>query len=375
MCNVSFPTNLPAKASPALASATESHWQDCEDVQYHEEAPSNFTLDDSLQYETEDGCCSPHSLSHSMENRDSLSHSMENRDSLSHSIENRGSVLFPSTTNTQWSYEDDGTALHSIFTHSSTAHVSTAPSDGPGLTRDTESQFNISFLPPDHQHDHIWEKSEQMNNIETNAPPQPYPQHNSVITTTKWVNPAIKQSLPFQPVATTTTSPLSAGLRPVELGRVSSNHFAMPDSLVREYYGNDPTPPRLVTSGMVRRIPNRQPVKSLGGTDIGASSPRFREGSQPRLQANDRALAIGSSGGYGKRNTEHSDMLRERREHWSRVQRTEDLVAFHSGQSLSKGNSRQSRTAEGKRAVTHPFPGVIAGTTQTGSLRGTKKVS
>lgn len=59
-------------------------------------------------------------------------------------------------------------------------------------------------------------------------------------------------------------------------------------SIAREYYGGQILPNKLVTSGMVRRAPSRQPIKSL---DLGFTGSANTE-AQPPLQANDRAAAM-----------------------------------------------------------------------------------
>jgi hypothetical protein len=92
-------------------------------------------------------------------------------------------------------------------------------------------------------------------------------------------------------------------------------------------------PPRLLTSGMVRRTPSRQPIKSL---DLEPSTSRGAH-----LQANDRVLSYTSGAerydvGKGLRPGEMSESAREGGSQWPKVQGVDDLMAFHSGQSTAR---------------------------------------
>ena len=117
----------------------------------------------------------------------------------------------------------------------------------------------------------------------------------------------------------------------------SPSQFVLPDDIYKEYYGGDPSGPILLTSGMVRRAaPSREPIKSLdldlGG---GANAPKH---ALPRLQANDRAAALSMEGG-GDYDARRKGSQRPESASGVRVQGVEDLMAFHSRQSVGKGES------------------------------------
>lgn len=110
------------------------------------------------------------------------------------------------------------------------------------------------------------------------------------------------------------------------------------DSIAREYYGNDPSPPRVLTSGMVRRTQCRKPIKS-SDSDLSSSNH-----SQLHLEANDRAVAMYSDGRCeGDRRTSFSDGITGESTSeptgWKRIQGMPDLMAFHSRQGVMEGGN------------------------------------
>ena len=330
MCNVKFQENLPVAVASPVGSSNQ--WQ--ESGVYYEEAPANIDLNDSLQYTTGDTYYSPNAVSHD--------------------TDPDKSGLFPTK---QWSYEED-TSVRGVIPN---AHRSPVPSNS--HVEHNESEYN--FLPPSTHHSgQMWSNTELSNSVETNTLLSDQP--TSGFATTEWANNQPAEDNPPLPHISLfdshpTAPTVVSGAAQTDLS--SSNHFSVSDNLAREYYGNNPTPPRLLTSGMVRRTPSqRQPVKSLG-VDVGVASPPPK-GIRPRLQANDRALAISSGGSrYGDR---EGVVVRERTDRWGGVGgRLEDMMSFH---------SRQSSAAVAERSM---FPNTTSGaaTTYTGNQRIRQKVN
>ena len=114
-------------------------------------------------------------------------------------------------------------------------------------------------------------------------------------------------------------------------------------SIARDYYGGQILPNRLVTSGMVRLTPSRQPIKSL---DLGFTGSANTE-VQPHLQVNDRAAAMH----YNTRTEggrKPTSMLNSARGYTDgpgrgRIQGIAGLMNFHSQQSLRASDVGRNR--------------------------------
>lgn len=151
-----------------------------------------------------------------------------------------------------------------------------------------------------------------------------------------------------------TQGDIRSSVIPAKPSAPNSHHFVISENISREYYGSDPMAPRLLTSGMVRRTPSRQPIKSLD-LDPGTTSTSTHP--QRYLKTNDRSAVLSSkerydngTGELGRENVLASSRGRSTEWKTNPAQGAADLMAFHSRQ------SRMERVAD-TMAITAPTRG------------------
>ena len=327
MCHFCFQTNLPPPPTSAATGAAgggeaSSHWLVSEDISGYNELPTtSVTLDDSLQ-DMED------SYSPDAVNRDTeLGHSEQllplssNRTSALQSSGENGDVPGSLTATADWSTS----TAQSAYSHSA----------------GSEAVVSFNFNPfPASPSPHRLQDRELRYDLATDTLSLTQTGHST--KNTGFFTPASKSPSPpprislFEPQASLKDSSLGDGgaQGSTSVAKLSDHHFVVPENLYKEYYGNDPMPPRLLTSGMVRRTPHRQPIKSLD-LDVGPSSPQGRE-KLPRLQANDRGAALNN--GTGSKEVAVGsgqgvlDGVFDRPGRWAKG--VEELMEFHSRQRL-----------------------------------------
>ena len=297
-------------------------------MQYYAEPPT-ITLDDSLQYASDDGN-TPFSALHERDHH------------LPHNLPYQAEEMLPSLEGmaAPLSSEDDAD-LMGITSYPSNAHADTITYEA-DATQEEESGFQF-FHPSNNPL--VQQKESGVLNGTTDSPTRRARSVTNTAVASTFTSDTSSVSTytlpPFERNATLRV-PSQNEVRSSVLSKISStsNHNSMTDNIAREYYGSDPMPPRLLTSGMVRRTPGRQPIKSLD-LDRGTS-----KGPQPRLQTNDRAAVMCSDRrceGDGRSSLPESfprvstsDCTRQRR-----MQGMEDLMAFHSRQSVvERGRER-----------------------------------
>lgn len=358
MCHFCFQTNLPPPPTAATGAGcggeASSHWLVSEETPGYNEPPTtSVTLDDSLQDVEE--IYSPNAVNRDTEpgHSEQLLPLSSNRTSALRSSGENGDV--PGVTSLT------ATADWSTFTAQS------AYSHLPG----SEAVVSFNFNPfPASPNPHRFQDRELRYDLATDTLSLTQTGHST--KNTGFFTPASKSPSPpprislFEPQASLKGTSLGDGgaQGSTSVAKLTDHHFVVPENLYKEYYGNDPMPLRLLTSGMVRRTPRRQPIKSLD-LDIGPSSPQGRE-KLPRLQANDRGaaldngtgskeIAVGSGQGV-------SDGVFDRPGRWAKG--VEELMEFHSRQ----------RLPERENLARAPlFPNTS--TTNTGSQRFRQKVS
>ena len=271
MCHVCFQTNMPVMPPPqptntttnASSDASMNHWQRSVEETHSYNEPTNTAVDlnDSLQYEES---YSPNAVS----------------DCTKDTEQQLLPPSFSATTSALWASEESND-LQPL-----TANRSTNSALQPYAETELIQESVSGFTGHPGLQQRLKNRELQACELATESHIQTSRNHT---TTAGFVAPVRKGPSPpthislFEP---TTPSPGGAESSP----KLSEHHFTVSENLYREYYGNDPVPPRLLTSGMVRRTPHRQPIKSLD-LDIGYPSQPPREG--PRLQANDRVAAVG----------------------------------------------------------------------------------
>jgi hypothetical protein len=320
MCHISFQPSLPAMPGHGVSQ----YWENSDSYVVE---PAVANLDDSLQYyEAEDGYA-PFTARHE-------------RDDQCHTYQTDELCPLPGGVVAPWSSEDHAdlvgiTAYPSIpCEYSDIRETDTTPA------AESHTEFNSSFsLPNDH-----YSVQEKVRHVLGNsrAPDALLLSTNQLqsmtnpSTLSNDVPPRPTTSLPL--LATTLRVPTQKEVRSSVLSKLSpGSHHAT--NMSREYYGNDPTPPKLLTSGMVRRTPSRQPIKSL---DLGLSSTT--KGPQPHFQANDRGAALHSESNYGQgRKSSFLESFPGRSSsdysQRKRVEGLADLMEFHSRQSGTDGGT------------------------------------
>ena len=319
MCHISFQQSLPTVPGHGVSHYWENQ---SDDVHYYAE-PAVANLDDSLQYyEADDGYEHTFTAKHGRDDQCPAYQTEE---------------LFPSSEGmaAPWLPEDDAelmdtTSYPSIPCRDSDIHeTDTAPA-----TESYTEFYSSSLLPTDHS-----VQEEERHVLETGKTLHP------LLSTNQQANSST-HSTDNLPESTISIPPLSATMRMASQKEVRSSapsklstgsHHTT--NISREYYGNGPVPPRLLTSGMVRRTPSRQPIKSL---DLDIASTSTSKGPQPHFQANDRAAALQGEGNYDQEikssvwdsfpGGSSSDYSQRKR-----VDGLADLMAFHSRQSGSEG--------------------------------------
>ena len=335
MCHADFQEHL-SVIPPAVPSHETSELIDnSTDVCYNRAEAPIVSLDDSLQYVADEPCAVEHGRN-------------------AHVYQTEGFLPFSDGVSAPWSSEDDADQM------------GTYPSAIPGVMCETDTAEDIgtehnSFFPLPNDLLVRDEESEILeNDVPLDALSLPTTQTHSatslgladVISTASSLPcpvPPFSQG-PFERRATLRV-PSQREVQTSLLSKLSAppngHHFAVPQNIAKEYYGNDPMQPRLVTSGMVRRTPSRQPIKSLD-LDLGVASAS--KAPQPRLQTNDRAVAMSSEGRFSKNvsfiegNSGSSSRLSKR----DSIQGVADLMAFHSRQgATSDERSRASLRGTG----------------------------
>lgn len=317
MCHTSFQQSLP----PLPDHGVSEYWEN-----------TAINLDDSLQYTTDDG----NTLLRAEHEKDNqLPH---NQTEFSFS---EGMIL-------PLSSEDDAD-LMGIMTHPppiadqytniygtnatlTEAHLSKYPL--------LQSTHNKSLVFNDNTPEALSMETSQQQYVANAAVPSDHTLPTSSFT------------FPLPERSTTVRIPSQKQIRSSVLSKLSTSYHDCPtDSIAREYYGNDPSPPRVLTSGMVRRTQCRKPIKS---TDSDLSPPQLH------LEANDRAVAMYSDNRLdGERRTAFSDGItgESTSEHtgWKRMQGMTDLMAFHSRQgTIEGGNDRLVTSKAAIRASINP---------------------
>lgn len=201
----------------------------------------------------------------------------------------------------------------------------------------THAEESIGFDPFHLSRNHLLqEKSPVFSNNAPEALPLVTSQVQSVAGQT------LPHSFPMPERSATIGLPSQKQVRSSVLSKLSTSYQDCPsERIAREYYGNDPLPPRVLTSGMVRRLQCRKPLKS---TDSDLSIPSMSNHPQPHLEANDRAVAIYSDSRYeGNRRISFPENVtgRSTSEHTGlkRIRGMTDLMAFHSKQGVIERDS------------------------------------
>ena len=308
MCHVCFQPNLSVHPLTTGGSEASNHWQNSEGIHTYNEPTTAINLDDSLQYTTEE----------------SYPTSAVNHDTEPQHTQQLLLPSFPTGTSALWSSEENSDMPGLLTSQPVTANESTSivhQSPNTELVEERVSDFN--HFTPQQRHQRFQntqlphDKNQSGQNYST----------TTFVTTTMGKSPSPAHISLFEPRTTSSPSGGADGS-----AKLSDHHFLVPENLYKEYYGNDPMPPRLLTSGMVRRTPRRQPIKSLD-LDIGPSPPR--EG--PRLQANDRAAALDNGFRYTESTVSSGQGVSEGVSYWpggwAKVQGVEGLMTFHSRQS------------------------------------------
>lgn len=309
MCHTSFQQSLP----PLPDHGVSEYWEN-----------TALNLDDSLQYADDDGNTL---LPAEHEKDNQLPH---NQTELSFS---EGMVL-------PLSSEDDadlmGVMIHSPSTADQYTNIYGTDAT---LTEDSISRFDPSHLSKYPLLQSTHEKSLGFNDNTPEALLMETSQPQSVANTavpSDHTLPTSSFTFPLPERSATVRIPSQKQIRSSVLSKLSTSYHDCPtDSIAREYYGNGPSPPRVLTSGMVRRTQCRKPIKS---TDSDLSP------SQLHLEANDRAVAMYSDSRLeGDRRTAFSDSITggSTSEHtgWKRMQGMTDLMAFHSRQGIMEGGN------------------------------------
>ena len=312
MCHTNFQGSLPS-------NETSEYWDNSRDAHYYSEAPT-VNLDDSLQYTTDDLCIVGNNQSNAFQNTP-FSEGMD--------------IMLPP--------EDGADLLVSGTSYPFTLHEGRDTCETDTAPTDTGPSFQ---LPSDSSvHD-------GQNSVERNdTAPVPFPSDTSqsylaAAGVSSFTSPSLS-GLPhpslFERHATLNV-PTEEDIRSSVLPKLSSpsgHHFAIAENISREYYGSDPMAPRLLTSGMVRRTPSRQPIKSL---DLDLGVPSTSKDPQTYLKTNDRAAAVTSKercgNGTGELYTENVlGSSGGSNSGWKRdpVQGVAELMAFHSRQSRTEG--------------------------------------
>ncbi|CAI8005909.1 Protein shortage in chiasmata 1 ortholog [Geodia barretti] len=308
MCHVCFQPNLSVHPLTTGGSEASNHWQNSEGIHTYNEPTTAINLDDSLQYTTEE----------------SYPTSAVNHDTEPQHTQQLLLPSFPTGTSALWSSEENSDMPGLLTSQPVTANEPTSivhQSPNTELVEERVSDFN--HFTPQQRHQRFQntqlphDKNQSGQNYST----------TTFVTTTMGKSPSPAHISLFEPRTTSSPSGGADGS-----AKLSDHHFLVPENLYKEYYGNDPMPPRLLTSGMVRRTPRRQPIKSLD-LDIGPSP--LREG--PRLQANDRAAALDNGSRYTESTVSSGQGVSEGVSYWpggwAKVQGVEGLMTFHSRQS------------------------------------------
>lgn len=306
MCHTSFQQSLP----PLTDHGVSEHWEN-----------TALNLDDSLQYTPDDGnTLLP--AEHEQDNQ--LPY---NQTELSFS---EGMVL-------PLSSEDDAD-LMGIMSHppSIADQYTNIYGTNATLTEDSISKFDQSHLSKYPLLQSTHDKSLVFNDNTPEALSMETSQQQYVANAaipSDHTLPTSSFTFPLPERSTNVRIPSQKQIRSSVLSKLSTD--CPTDSIAREYYGNDPSPPKVLTSGMVRRTQCRKPIKS---TDSDLSP------SQLHLEANDRAVAMYSDSRLdGERRTAFSDGItgESTSEHtgWKRMQGMTDLMTFHSRQGIMEGGN------------------------------------
>lgn len=322
MCHVSFQPSLPVEYLDQKASECWS--ENSRSVHYYAEPSTTaVSLDDSLQYSANDGYLDEHG---------------RNDDHTQHQPPEEP-LRFSDGIITGWSFENDGDGIQGIASYPSADTIDTKMTDLP--PEDNGSELHSLFNLPGPQ------SPQDLHDSEISGP-DIFPQGTQLASTTFEI-PSLSHPSLFESHSSTFKPPSQRDVRPLSKISPSTQHqFVLPESVTKEYYGSDPMPPRLLTSGMVRRVPSRQPIKSL---DLDLDLSKTSKRALPRLQTNDRAAALtrgreidavsrrcppppDSASAVSKRS----------------VRGVEDLMSFHSKQSETEG-----RKEGGTLTYSRPF--------------------
>ena len=343
MCHANFRQSLPP---PMPYHGGSECWDNSGNTQYHTAEPA-LHLDESLQYVSDEG--NTH-VSSSARQHQRSTHFTDDVDQPEETFPFADGMVAPLSS------EDDSD--HMTATAAAYPPVDPEASDmyhnNPSFTGESSSEFNLtSHAPNFHPVQTVQEESRWFKYSVSDLPPELHSTvsraqsvHNTTaMSSFSGAKPSMSSSA-FER-SSTLKVPSQKQIRSSVITKLSAGqHSSTADNIASEYYGSESIPPpKFLTSGMVRRTPSRQPIKSL---DLGLSSSGSSKAPQPPLQTNDRAAALYSSSSRPTDASFPASIPGSPKEHtggseWGRMRGVSDLMAFHSRQSLDDERGRGGR--------------------------------